>query len=225
MCPQCTRPAKPTATCAKREMKQCGRRDAHPVNARADDDVGGAAPLERTRSSRATATAATMKRSVVVRWKSQLGAGDVLVVTTKQDCTGSSNPSEHGQIAVEIVPTAVMVSLWPLRSRSAIAHYQRRCDPEARVQPPMVGKTAAPSSKRRRVRWCRGQVVGTGRRSVTKRAPGPESPGQQLSVADRRDPRSATRDSPGRPQARSTCTGRPARGSHGRPATESACQR
>lgn len=33
----------------------------------------------------------------------ELGAGDVLVATTKQDCNGSSNPSEHGQIAVEVL--------------------------------------------------------------------------------------------------------------------------
>lgn len=35
---------------------------------------------------------------------SELGAGDVLVATTKQDCGGSSNPSEHGQIGVERLP-------------------------------------------------------------------------------------------------------------------------
>jgi len=36
--------------------------------------------------------------------RSELGAGDVLVATTKQDCSGSSNPSEPGQIGVERLP-------------------------------------------------------------------------------------------------------------------------
>jgi hypothetical protein len=36
---------------------------------------------------------------------SELGAGDVLVATTKQDCSGSSNHSEHGQIGVERLPS------------------------------------------------------------------------------------------------------------------------
>ncbi len=35
---------------------------------------------------------------------SELGAGDVLVGTTKQDCGGSSNHSEPGQIGVERLP-------------------------------------------------------------------------------------------------------------------------
>ena len=35
---------------------------------------------------------------------SELGAGDVLVGTTKQDCGGSSNHSEQGQIGVERLP-------------------------------------------------------------------------------------------------------------------------
>jgi hypothetical protein len=36
--------------------------------------------------------------------KSELGAGDLLVGTTKQDCGGSSNHSEQGQIGVERLP-------------------------------------------------------------------------------------------------------------------------
>ena len=35
---------------------------------------------------------------------SELGAGDVLVGTTKQDCGGSSNHSEQGQIGVQRLP-------------------------------------------------------------------------------------------------------------------------
>ncbi len=35
---------------------------------------------------------------------SELGTGDVLVATTKQDCGGSCNPSEHGQMGVTRLP-------------------------------------------------------------------------------------------------------------------------
>jgi hypothetical protein len=35
---------------------------------------------------------------------SEFSAGDALVATTKQDCSGSSGPSEHGQIAIERLP-------------------------------------------------------------------------------------------------------------------------
>ena len=118
-----------------------------------------------------------------------------------QQLTVERDPVKGGDGRAPRVGTAGMVEESGVKSggRASVRHSRAVSTPPVRSVHPMDpigsggrGWLMGPSQVGGvAVRW-RGQAP----RRVTKPAPGPESPGQHLSVADRRDPRSATGDSP-----------------------------